>query len=390
MGIIKLCSLEASHLDYVTGKNRPTNRCWRHYLPERQMVTSSRPLFFLYIPFTWYLMHIFSCFFPFLYFLLISLRHNLYRRARRSCRRDMSAPWPLLFFVAFGHFGECKLCDVIRLNGALGKPWVLYRLPKEEKYERVHLKYTEDNTRKRLLEYNLLTHTRHDNSDGRYHFNELDSSVVIQRLQKDDERDLELTAENGNGEHLCRIQLRAYEEISNLTVSVTEDAQNNTCRVTMRCLVQTGENVTFSWMKDGEDLSHHSSTLQISISSYNANSTYRCTARNPISQESSEHTLFSACSQPQDMCSKGDNNSPNNPPSRPPPRQPVSEQRQDNIHTVYSEVKKPKASTRGQPPGAERSGQQRIPASTFSSVYELAGPCRDHPYVQDLNEETRV
>ncbi|XP_071971053.1 uncharacterized protein [Engystomops pustulosus] len=216
------------------------------------------------------------------------------------------------------------------------------------------------------------------------------------------------------------------EEISNLTVSVTEDAQNNTCRVTMRCLVQTGENVTFSWMKDGEDLSHHSSTLQISISSYNANSTYRCTARNPISQESSEHTLFSACSQPQDkslldvilvavlppillivviimvlivlkrkhcpkdMCSKGDNNSPNNPPSRPPPRQPVSEQRQDNIHTVYSEVKKPKASTRGQPPGAERSGQQRIPASTFSSVYELAGPCRDHPYVQDLNEETRV
>ncbi|XP_073423214.1 signaling lymphocytic activation molecule-like isoform X2 [Dendrobates tinctorius] len=270
-----------------------------------------------------------------------------------------------------------------------------------------------------LLEHNLKTKENHqNNSHSRYQFDAKDSSVVIQTLQKEDESDYELTFQKTDRyEDICHFEVKVYEQISNLTLSVTEDTQNNTCRVTMTCLMHTGTNVTFSWMRDDKLLSHDSSTLEISINNENANSTFRCTAKNTVSQESSEHKLSSACNADQGTsyyglilyilvptmigviivivvgilitkkCNRGMSSKQYNypqscPQSRPPAPEPVSEQTHEITHTLYSTVQKPE----NRSAYAVASNNQ-----PFSSVYELAGPCRDDAQSQNIsNEETRV
>ncbi|XP_075139651.1 uncharacterized protein LOC142214611 [Leptodactylus fuscus] len=313
--------------------------------------------------------------------------------------------------------GESKLCDksAITLNGILGKSLVLYQLPKDLKYERLTLKSINTDRRKKFLVYDPKTGTQSPNiSREKFQFNKETSSVMIHKLQKDDEKDYELLVDVSDGEEdFCNFELKIYEQISNLTVSVTEDSQNNTCKVTMKCQMRTGENVTFSWMKDDESLGHDSSTLQISISNDNANSTYTCTARNPVSEASSHHQLSSACNPEKDvghfglflyilislcvvlivvaimgvtkccnkaMYTKQCTNHSSTPQSRPPPPEPVSEPVTEPNQTVYGQVEKPKHESPKMPEPSTPS---------MSSVYELAGPCRNDLQSWRVNEETR-
>ncbi|XP_073493759.1 signaling lymphocytic activation molecule-like [Phyllobates terribilis] len=333
----------------------------------------------------------------------------------------MSVLLYVVFCMCFCHFGDFSPCGDTKIwNGTLGKPLVLYKLQIKPDYEKLDLRSTNYTSRKILLEHNLKTpkENNQNNSHNRYQFNTKDSSVVIQILQKEDEGDYELTIKKKEKyEDICHSVVKVYERISNLTVSVTEDSQNDTCRVTMTCLMHTGTNVTFSWMRDDKPLSHGGSTLEISITNENANSTFRCTAKNVVSEESSEHKLSSACNTGQGtsnyglivyillptligviivivvlilitkkynrgMSSKQCSHPQSYPQSRPPAPEPVSAQTHEATHTLYSIVQKP-----------ENRSTYAVASNSqpFSSVYELAGPCRDDAQSQNIsNEETRV
>ncbi|KAM4013109.1 signaling lymphocytic activation molecule-like isoform 2-T2 [Anomaloglossus baeobatrachus] len=293
----------------------------------------------------------------------------------------------VVFCMFFCHFGGSNLCGNTKmiLNGTLGNSLVLYKLNSNPNYAMLYLKYTNYTSKKKLLEHNFDSskEDHQSNLNSNYQFKKIDSSVVIQKLQNDDERDYELTVEKKDEfEDVCHIEVKVYEQISSLTVVVTEDSQNNTCRVIMKCLMQTGTNVTFSWMRDEEILSNDGSTLEISITKQNANSTFQCTAKNPVSEKSSQYILSSACNPDHGMSSKPFGHLQSSPQSRPPAPEPVSEQTNEVTHTLYSTVQKPQirhvyeAASNSQP---------------FSSVYELAGPCRDDAQSQTIrNEETRV
>ncbi|KAM4013108.1 signaling lymphocytic activation molecule-like isoform 1-T1 [Anomaloglossus baeobatrachus] len=327
----------------------------------------------------------------------------------------------VVFCMFFCHFGGSNLCGNTKmiLNGTLGNSLVLYKLNSNPNYAMLYLKYTNYTSKKKLLEHNFDSskEDHQSNLNSNYQFKKIDSSVVIQKLQNDDERDYELTVEKKDEfEDVCHIEVKVYEQISSLTVVVTEDSQNNTCRVIMKCLMQTGTNVTFSWMRDEEILSNDGSTLEISITKQNANSTFQCTAKNPVSEKSSQYILSSACNPDHGTsysslllyilvpilisvtvivvivlimkkCKRGMSSKPfghlqSSPQSRPPAPEPVSEQTNEVTHTLYSTVQKPQirhvyeAASNSQP---------------FSSVYELAGPCRDDAQSQTIrNEETRV
>ncbi|XP_044128137.1 signaling lymphocytic activation molecule-like isoform X2 [Bufo gargarizans] len=338
----------------------------------------------------------------------------------------MSALFRLLYVIAVCHIGESHLCDqVIQLNGSLGKPLVLYQLRMMPEYQTLSLTTTNKTTKIPFLVYDLIEnqimYPKANISDSRYQFKRDSSSVIIPKLQKDDEKKYELSVQRKDFFSLvCEIELKVYEQISNLTVSVTEDSRNDTCNVTMECLMKTGDDVTFIWMKDNKTLSHNGSTLEISIATDNANSIFRCTATNPVSEGWSEHTLSSACNpnndngfpdimfyilgsslpilvtmvaiiviviviikkkRKRDIYSKRCVNPPSIPESRPPVPEPASEQRPEGIQTVYAIVQKPKNQS------ISSDASKSLP---FSSVYELAGPCRNNIQVQNSTDEIWV
>ncbi|XP_040268242.1 SLAM family member 7 isoform X2 [Bufo bufo] len=335
----------------------------------------------------------------------------------------MSALFRLLYVIAVCHIGESHLCNqVIQLNGSLGKPLVLYQLRMMPEYETLYLTTTNTTAKIPFLVYhlikNLTIYPEANDSGGRYQFKRDSSSVIIPKLQKDDEKKYELSVQRKDFVwFVCEIELKVYEQISNLTVSVTEDSRNDTCNVTMKCLMKTGDDVTFSWMKDNKTLSHNGSTLEISITTDNANSIFRCTATNPVSEGWSEHTLSSACNPNNDngfpdilfyilvssslilvaiivivivMIKKKSKRDiylmrcvkpPSMPESRPPVPEPASEQRPEGIQTVYAIVQKPKNQS------ISSDASKSLP---FSSVYELAGPYRNNIQVQNLTDEIRV
>ncbi|XP_040268243.1 SLAM family member 7 isoform X3 [Bufo bufo] len=298
----------------------------------------------------------------------------------------MSALFRLLYVIAVCHIGESHLCNqVIQLNGSLGKPLVLYQLRMMPEYETLYLTTTNTTAKIPFLVYhlikNLTIYPEANDSGGRYQFKRDSSSVIIPKLQKDDEKKYELSVQRKDFVwFVCEIELKVYEQISNLTVSVTEDSRNDTCNVTMKCLMKTGDDVTFSWMKDNKTLSHNGSTLEISITTDNANSIFRCTATNPVSEGWSEHTLSSACNPNNDIYLMRCVKPPSMPESRPPVPEPASEQRPEGIQTVYAIVQKPKNQS------ISSDASKSLP---FSSVYELAGPYRNNIQVQNLTDEIR-
>ncbi|XP_056401942.1 CD48 antigen-like [Hyla sarda] len=347
----------------------------------------------------------------------MSLCHQIRRTVRDVCS-SVAPRRPCAKNLAEG---ESKLCEddiVIKLDGILGEPLVLYTLPSKLENETLLLKHTEGSSRKTLLKYN-----RKPLNNPKYQFNENNGSVVIHNLQKDDEKKYELLLEKENGEEeFCNIRVKVYERISNLRVTVTEDSLNDTCMVTMNCLMDTGENVTLGWRKDDKNLSHEGSTLEIGITSDNANSTYTCNAKNPVSEQSSNHTLSSACNPDKEnshhglilyisvwaftvvltiivvtvvlkkQCNEGmytkrcishpnggqSRPSDQVPQGRPPAPNPVSEHTHADINTVYSEVNKT---------------ENPVPENPIqsSSVYDLAGPSRDYLRSQNgVPEDNRV
>ncbi|XP_076719035.1 SLAM family member 9-like [Callospermophilus lateralis] len=93
--------------------------------------------------------------------------------------------------------------------------------------------------------------------------------------------------------HICTGRLKK----PNITVR-SQIMRNRTCFVTLACFVEeAGEDVQYSWDPhgQGEVVSHGGTTLRVSWRSGDSGS-YRCTARNPVSQNSSSIPMRPLCS----------------------------------------------------------------------------------------------
>ncbi|XP_063803124.1 signaling lymphocytic activation molecule-like [Pseudophryne corroboree] len=208
----------------------------------------------------------------------------------------MFCAWYLLCLMTTRCFGNSALCgNKTRLYGTLGQSQVFVQLNMEAGSESLVIRKVQENYKTKLLHYNLKTKVV-DTDDSRFQYNESCGSVSLLRLQRGDEGVYELTVEINKTERFCNFDLKIYEQIAQLSASVTGGLQNDSCVVTMNCSVEMGDDVSFSWTQDQKTLSHNSSTLVIGITPDNANSSYTCRAKNPVSELSSTLRLTETCS----------------------------------------------------------------------------------------------
>ncbi|OCT69319.1 hypothetical protein XELAEV_18040634mg [Xenopus laevis] len=110
-----------------------------------------------------------------------------------------------------------------------------------------------------------------------------DSSLVIRNVTRRDEANY--TADINRGESKCNQNyfLRVYKVLTDKDIQIyNESSGNETCNVTLTCAVNglVGADVTVTWNNTNRE-----NTKDPTIHLYNgeANSTYTCTATNPVS-----------------------------------------------------------------------------------------------------------
>ncbi|KAM8921498.1 signaling lymphocytic activation molecule-like [Pelodytes ibericus] len=173
--------------------------------------------------------------------------------------------------------------SLLTVSGSLGKPLIL---PAGElkNISKVFLKRKKGDTNTKLLGYDLESKKHILNHTNYHSFSETDGTVIFVGLHRDDEGEYQLVKEIGVKELIRYVNIKVYEEITNISVTGIQNHQNDTCAVRLTCMVGAGDNVTFSWSRNGQDLNHNSSMLQLSLSSGNVTDSYTCTAKNPVSE----------------------------------------------------------------------------------------------------------
>ncbi|XP_018430033.1 PREDICTED: SLAM family member 6 [Nanorana parkeri] len=201
-------------------------------------------------------------------------------------------------FIVGNCFGLASQCgdSAIELNGELGRPFTFEKVVLKNGSETLTLQRTNKNQRNILLTYSQTSREPRLSPDGRYRYNMENSSFEILELQREDKGMYEIRVAHGSIETFCKYDLKVYEKINNVMVNVTHSLQNDTCIVTMDCVPQTGDNMTFSWTEDQKDLHYNNNSLLIRIPKDNATRNYSCRAENPVSSGSSEVNLMEICS----------------------------------------------------------------------------------------------
>ncbi|XP_075048101.1 signaling lymphocytic activation molecule-like [Mixophyes fleayi] len=268
-------------------------------------------------------------------------------------------------------------------------------------FHSLELKKEQENSRRIILSSNLQTKDKTSN-DARYQYEERDSTIYIHELQREDEGVYELTVKFSKDEWFCKIDLKVYEQITNLSVDMTHVFQNDSCVVSMNCVIQTGDDVTFSWTQDQKTLSHDRSILVIEVTPANASSWYTCIAKNPVSERNSTVRFPAKCNPtPVESEEKFDpayviyaviavlgviaaaciikvfrpkignfTVHPVSSPKRHTAPEPISEQTHQSVTTIYASVQKREIS------GNNTTATDVCPIST---IYELAGASREYP-----------
>lgn len=205
----------------------------------------------------------------------------------------------IICFIAHGCFGLVSQCSdlVTELKGALGQPFHFEKVVLELKSESLVLQRIFKNKRKNLLPYSQSPQVPRISNDTRYRYNGGNTSFEILKLQRKDQGMYEIKVINGSTETFCKYDLKVYEKINNVTVNLTHSLQNDSCMVTMDCVPQTGDNITFGWIMNQTDLHYKllNSTLRVWVTKDNATSTYTCQAENPVSKVSRKVNLMEIC-----------------------------------------------------------------------------------------------
>ncbi|XP_078392643.1 SLAM family member 9-like, partial [Cetorhinus maximus] len=109
-------------------------------------------------------------------------------------------------------------------------------------------------------------------------------------------------------DHGEEFDLRLSEAVPQPIIQMRNFSANGTCHVRLKCMVENGSNVTFTWQLAGSDLTAKESgdtlrgkwkTLEIKVSP-NFTQSYSCTARNPGCNQTVTIHLNNTCSHGED------------------------------------------------------------------------------------------
>ncbi|XP_077320292.1 signaling lymphocytic activation molecule-like [Lithobates pipiens] len=349
---------------------------------------------------------------------------SLHRQETQNTHTIMFYFCYIICFFARGCFGLVSQCGglVTELKGALGQPFHFEKVVLELKSEILMLQQTTENQRKNLLTYPQVPTIPNE----RYRYNEGNTSFEILKLQRMDQGTYEIRVINGSTETFCKYDLKVYEKINNVTVNLTHSLQNDSCVVTMDCVPQTGDNITFGWIINQTDLHYKllNSTLRVWVTKDDATSTYTCQAENPVSKVSRKVNLMEICGmRPAASVNNFDPKyliigllavitimivgilirkilnrkigklhiHPRFPPRMPPPPNPALEPvATQSLNTVYAAVQKKELSATSPNQVPSESVKQvaitvydkvkrKKSEDNYTTVYELAGPCIADP-----------
>ncbi|KAM4663690.1 signaling lymphocytic activation molecule-like [Discoglossus pictus] len=195
-------------------------------------------------------------------------------------------------------FGTNK--ETFRITGTIGKPLLLKPGVPPSNFSSLLLKSMPNiHSRQKLICYNAATSqkTVYNSSlgDKYYGFNKSKGCFEIISMRKEDEGSYELVIAKGPVEIIYYLQVEVYEQISNISIQLTQHPQNNSCIIILNCTVQRGDGVSYSWSQDQKTLSYNSSVLQITQTTDNNSSVYTCRAHNPVSKESTDIKPWVGC-----------------------------------------------------------------------------------------------
>ncbi|KAM5237515.1 SLAM family member 7 [Ctenodactylus gundi] len=130
-------------------------------------------------------------------------------------------------------------------------------------------------------------------------------SLKLSKLKKNDSGVYSVEIYRSSSDHpvIKKYKLHVYEHLSMPKVtSSPQSSKNGTCMANLTCSVEQGEdNVTYSWKILGQETNecHDGSILPVSWTVGETNTTFICTARNPISSNSSRPVLaWKLCEEP--------------------------------------------------------------------------------------------
>ncbi|XP_048376307.2 SLAM family member 5-like isoform X2 [Stegostoma tigrinum] len=144
-----------------------------------------------------------------------------------------------------------------------------------------------------------------DDFRQRVRLNLSDYSLEIKSLTKSDQGWYEVNARSEQVVHAELMELRVYEPVSIPSIEVTDMLFNETCNVSLKCSVENGSDLTYSWWTGGEEVrtdklqsvTHDGRRLQLLVYPNSTNRAYNCTVKNPVSEATCMITLEPHCKQ---------------------------------------------------------------------------------------------
>ncbi|TFK06735.1 mitochondrial import inner membrane translocase subunit Tim23-like [Platysternon megacephalum] len=141
-------------------------------------------------------------------------------------------------------------------------------------------------------------HTNH--MPKRIKFHPENFSLEILETRRTDAGPYEYTVNKGSGEQSLQFQLEVYERVSVPDIQmVSRTLGNESCTVNLSCVVNSGDNVTYSWnCSEGNTSQLHpynDSFLHLSFTPGEGSFSCTCTARNRVSRQTARFSSSVEC-----------------------------------------------------------------------------------------------
>ncbi|XP_030044235.1 SLAM family member 5-like isoform X1 [Microcaecilia unicolor] len=123
-------------------------------------------------------------------------------------------------------------------------------------------------------------------------------SLQIQSLREKDGGSYTAEIKTSTAVSNREYKLHVFSRLQNPIIEpykVTDDSGNITCNVALNCTVKNGEGVNYNWTAENSRLFQEGSFLNVSLDLMETNVTYTCTARNPVSENSTQVRPWSFC-----------------------------------------------------------------------------------------------
>ncbi|XP_048476836.1 SLAM family member 6-like isoform X1 [Rhincodon typus] len=188
------------------------------------------------------------------------------------------------------------------VNGSLGQSVSLpVEMPNKLNVSEVNWKRSLTNTKIVGLSRSNIQYFGSEEYKKRIHFHPGNFSLQISDLQREDTGQYEVTVTAVSRKLTSEtVQLDVYEPVTGTNISIVSITN---CNVTLRCSVNTGSNVSFTWWRGqealGNNLTHHvfenRESSQLLFTKETHESVVRCEASNPVSHEIAQIKLEDIC-----------------------------------------------------------------------------------------------